>query len=149
MKNSNSDDYSETKSWPNFDPIWDLDPKNFGYCLDNKDNYEKCFPNGALLGDAKLDEIIQNLTYMSNAPIGKTDNDYSTVLNYWSKNNSMTPPLLDIDEDDKINIGGGNHRFYICRGKQIDRIKFLAHPDNKEKLESILSSLNWDFKTPK
>lgn len=143
MKDPDKDDFSETKHWPNFKIKWDINPKNYHHCLDYESHYIKQFPDGALLGEAKLTEVIEKLSYMSNAPIGKTDNDYTTILEYWANNMPMTPPLFDVDKDDKICIGGGNHRFYVCRGKKVKTIKFLANPDCKNKLESILSSLSW------
>lgn len=143
MNDSDEDDYLAISDWPDFEIKWDLDPNNFYWCLGSKENYLKDFPNGAKLGEASLNEIIENLNYISNAPMNKTDTDYSSVLNYWSKGGLMTPPLLDVGDSNKIHIGGGNHRFGVCRGKQIERIKFLAHPDNKAKLDGILSSLKW------
>lgn len=131
--------------WPDFKIEWDLNPDNFLYTFDGWDaeTFKSKFPNGLILGVADITEIVKNLTRISNRTIYVSDSCDALVIAYWAEGNKMTPPLIEISNNGKLLISGGNHRFSVCRAKNEKRIYFLTIPGLKNQIEEILKSVVW------
>ncbi|MDR3625562.1 MAG: hypothetical protein P4L45_01940, partial [Ignavibacteriaceae bacterium] len=65
-------------------------------------------------------------------------------LLYWIEGKKMTPPLIEIYEDNNhLFISGGHHRLAICRAKVEKQVPFLTKPKYKDRMSEILKSANW------
>lgn len=96
------------QEWPDFEIEWDLSPENFRFALDgcNEDKFARVFPCGLIIGEIALSKIQAILTCFSkrNADeIWTVDNEYSVAgcIVHLSDGKKMTPPLIEITEDEK------------------------------------------------
>lgn len=138
------------EKWPKFKIQWDLKSSSQRFALDNfsEQLFNERYPNGLLLGEINLKELLRCL------PLGSRWEDSNIwsvgakpkierAILFWKSGNKMSPPLICLSDSESLIIGGGYNRIAVCIAKNITKMPILVLPSEKNEVEKKLITVKW------
>lgn len=137
--------------WPKLYFNWDLRQKNQRLSFDNVNSLEDLnhyYPEGFLAFKAELKEVDSYLNSYSKRTledlwkVGYSDKLAQIIIYLSNKNNSISPPVIMMNEA-RITLKGGNHRYTAAKFSSQKYVTMYTTQNYKSELNKLLKTIEW------
>ncbi|HIF9348636.1 TPA: hypothetical protein ACX6R0_000521 [Photobacterium damselae] len=148
--NKSKDLYNKPpEEWPAIKFNWDYRSESQRHCFDclSQSEFEKCYPDGLILGHMPLKEFDKYLCHYS-----RRDGDelwglgcqskLAKMIVYLSEGRPISPPIIKPADNREVIFQGGHHRYAVAKAIGIKEISLYAYPEHVEKLNKFMK-IRW------
>ncbi len=148
--NKSKDLYNKPpEEWPAIKFNWDYCLESQRHCFDglSQSEFEKCYPDGLVLGHMPLKEFDKYLCHYSRRDGDElwelgSQSKLAKMIVYLSEDRPISPPIIKPVDNKEVIFQGGHHRYAVDKAIGIKEISLYAYPEHVEKLNKSMK-IRW------